>query len=1329
MFSHLTKEDKLSHGQVNSIFRDVDGYVWISTAWGLNRYDGYNMTSFFNIASDTTSLPHNFVNRVDDIPNDRLLVRHGAGYAIFDKHTATFSDAMNIFRAKGLMGYIDRVYVDGHQRLWLTCEGACYLYSFADNSLTHVEALMSTDKSKGALVNVASSADEVLLVYSDGSLYRTSVRHDGGAVEVERLSSPLTEGEHLAIIDSDGDYWLATHSTRGVWYYERKTDKWHYCSSDKGSLFEVDNMVTNTICEDDKHRIWVAGDHDGISVIDKRTRSVVSIKTVKHDDRSLLSNSVNCVYLDSHDVVWIGYCTAGLSFYNESIYKMSIEELNLDHLDRDFLADVNCIEEDRAGNIWYGTNGNGLVYKNSRTGEVRLYRHNPKDPHSLSGDVVVALYSASDGSLWIGTYMGGLCRFDGKTFHCYEGRTDIPKAMASENIWSITEDAKHNIWVGSLGEGLVYYNPSTRAYREYNAGQGMLSSDYVSKIVVGRDGCINVGTASGVTIIDNDAKTSRLLVSDVTMGYDFENINDLYEDSRGLLWIGTRGGLSIYDKKNDVVTKLGKNDGVAFDVVNAIVEDADKNMWVATTNGITNIVVGTNPREGRYSFTMYNYGIHDGVLDCELNLRAIKRTSHNDILVGGSKGVNRFNPSTISYNKMLPEVRFVGLSVMNEEVSVGQELNGRVVLDKAITYDDEIELDYSQNMISISFSTMSNILPEKVSYSYMLEGFNDIWLTTDKPQVTYTNLASGRYTLKVKASNCDGQSNEVASELNIVILPPWWRTTWAYVLYFAVLALVVLFTRRQIMSRERERYRLKQIEADVQKQHEVDDMKLKFYTNVSHELRTPLSLIVSPLEQLLATTPDGELKSKLDMIYRNANKLLGMVNQLLDFRRGDMESMQLNLSENDIVSFVEYTCNNYRQLTERKISLVFTSSMSKLYTEFDNDKLSKIMDNLLSNAYKFTPEEGRIDVWMGKSADASNVIIKVSDSGVGIPDEYKKRVFERFFQVPHANPANGGSGIGLHMVSEFVKLHDGTIEVGDNVGQGTVFVIMLPIRTTDKVLITEDDIERNVKSDKCTLLVVDDNADFRKLLYDTFSATYETYVARDGEDALKKTQKYLPDLIITDVMMPVMDGIELCRNVKNDVRISHIPIIMLTAKAADEHKVEGLSAGADDYISKPFNPQVLTLKVANLIEKGKKRQETFRNQIDPSPSQITITPLDEKLINKAIKYVEDNMSRSDLSVEELSRNLGMSRVHLYKKFMAITGRSPIEFIRIMRLKRAAQMLADKQQNIAVVAYSVGFNNPKYFSKYFKDEFGVLPSVYQSNQEGTTTNIDITADPT
>ena len=617
---------------------------------------------------------------------------------------------------------------------------------------------------------------------------------------------------------------------------------------------------------------------------------------------------------------------------------------------------------------------------------------------------------------------------------------------------------------------------------------------------------------------------------------------------------------------------------------------------------------------------------------------------------------------------------------------------------------------------------------------------------SDMHRVTYTNLAPGTYILRVKATNSDGYAGTEEASLKIVILPPFWMTPWAYIVYALLIVGVVFFSLYAVQRRERNKFRIRQIEEDAKKKEELSQMKFRFFTNVSHELRTPLTLIISPMESMMKEITDEKLHGKLQLMYRNAQRLLNLVNQLLDFRKNEMAGLHLTLSEGDMVAYVRSICTSFLMLSEKKhVHLTFFSAMESLNMSFDEDKIGKVVMNLLSNAFKFTPEGGRVDVALEMSKEIpGRLLIKVSDTGVGIRDEDKERIFERFYQVEQEEPEHQstGSGIGLSLVRDFVTLHEGTVRVVDNVGSGSVFLVELPVKhvnvnppkpapLAEEVEEHEellpgmeeeplpDDLPDDMEEDnedekeKPLALVVDDNEDLVAFMKDSLSLYFRIQSASNGREAWQKIPELMPDIIVSDVMMPEMDGNELCRWVKTDKRTSDIPMILLTARQAVEDKVEGLTIGADDYVTKPFNVEILILRMRKLIDLSKKRKA--KSLIDPEPSEIAITSLDEKLVENAIKYVEANIGRCDLSVEELSRGLGMSRVHLYKKLLQITGKTPIEFIRVIRLKRAAQMLRESQQNVSEIAYQLGFNNPKYFSKYFKDEFGVLPSVYQERE--------------
>ena len=802
-----------------------------------------------------------------------------------------------------------------------------------------------------------------------------------------------------------------------------------------------------------------------------------------------------------------------------------------------------------------------------------------------------------------------------------------------------------------------------------------------------------------------------------------------------MVWIATREGLNVYDTRRHMFLDLFPVVEAKGNFIAAITEDQERNMWVSTSRKVIRVTVASDGK-GSYLFDSRAYNSEDGLQNCDFNQRSIK-TLHNGIIaIGGLYGVNIFAPDHIRYNKMLPNVMFTGLSLFDEAVKVGQSYGGRVLIEKELNDVENVEFDYKQNIFSVSFASDNYNLPEKTQYMYKLEGFNNDWLTlpVGVHNVTFTNLAPGKYVLRVKAINSDGYVGIKEATLGIVVNPPFWMSWWAYLLYAAGLVVVLFLARYRMLKREREKFHLQQIENEVAKNEEINNMKFRFFTNVSHELRTPLTLIISPLEGMLKETTDELQSTRLQLMYRNAQRLLHLVNQLLDFRKGEMSTHQLSLSEGDIISYVHSVCNSFLLMADKKhIQFSFFSGIDTFSMAFDADKVGKIVMNLLSNAFKFTPEGGRVTVMIEHVTGTPDTLeIKIADTGIGISDVDKEHIFDRFYQADHKGvEETTGNGIGLSLVRDFVTLHEGEVKVFDNIGTGSVFVIQFPVKHVETQVqlpeetgmsvgyeedreMKEEVREETGRKDSPLLLVVDDNEDFRIFMRYSLELQYRVKLAVNGNEAWEMMQEELPDLVISDVMMPQMDGNELCRLIKQDKRTAHIPVILLTARQNTEAKLEGLQTGADDYVTKPFNMTILVLRIRKLIELSRYHRVT-QGMIDPAPSEIVITSLDEKLIEKAIKYVEDNMSRTELSVEELSRELGMSRVHLYKKLLQITGKTPIEFIRVIRLKRAAQLLRESQLHVSEVAFEVGFNNPKYFSRYFKDEFGVLPSVYQEKE--------------
>ncbi len=1329
-FSHITMQNGLSSNKINNIYRDGLGFVWISTPSGLNRFDGYSMKSFIRGQGDTAVADVNYVSGVHDIADDRLIVTLRNSYTIFDKRSETFKSAQYIFDGTGLNPATAVVSVDSKQEVWIADGSSCCIFSTDRNTLTQRGLAAGTDS---RITSMTEHGGRVYTVHDDGSITTFEPDADGKWLIRGHETTPMPRGGNPDLfIDSSGNFWLYPRDRYGLWFKSSVTGEWSKCTDKSAEPLRMPDFIIRKVVEDADGRIWVASDHGGINVIDLKSGKTVMIRSRKNAPRGLSSNSIGDLYADSEGCVWVGDVSLGLSVYGSPIFKFRVDNLEADDFDPNYVAQVNCITEDEHGNTWYGTNDNGLLRIDARTGDKRIFKKQDGNANSIASNVVVSLCPDGKGGLWIGTFLGGLCHYDGNRFTRYAGKATVAPAAASENVWTVCTTDGGDVWVGSLGQGAAVLHTGDGTWHQWSQKDG-LPSDYVTKVISLRDERMAIGTSEGLCVIDPSRGNSVTQVRDSLLSQNI-NITDLCFDSRGLIWACTNTGLHVVDGKTlKYVRHIGIQDGLTTEATLGVVEDKRRTIWVATTHGMASIDVIKDERDGRAEFHTYNYNDQDATLTGSINERAMACTSTDEIIVGRANGVNRFRPEEIRYNTERPHVFFTALSTFGKETKIGTAKDGSFSLPQALAYCHEIEIPYNVNMFTVSFSTLSNILPEKVTYTYKLEGFNDNWLTTSDHSATYTNLAPGCYELMVRASNCDGLASEEASTLRIIITPPWWRTYWAYAFYVMAIIATIFLSIKWIRDRDKAKFRIRQMLDEVEHQQQVDNLKLRFFTNISHELRTPLSLIVSPLENILDSMPASDPKrDQIEIVHRNAVKLLGMVNQLLDFRKADMGGMTLNLSEGDLASFVSQHCDAYIALDKKNIKFSFSTSEENIYMRFDKDKVGKIINNLLSNAFKFTPEGGSVSVDLSLSEDRRRAVIKVSDSGIGIPDEHKQHIFERFYQVPQKDTSLAGSGIGLHLVKDFTSLHNGTIEVSDNpAGQGSVFTVSLPVdlgtQETDtniravgasaangkesQATANEQTIAHATDNGKRKIVIVDDNDDFLALLRDTLGADYELIEAHNGREAWDKIVTTMPDMIITDVMMPVMDGNELCAKVKNDIRTSHIPLVMLTAKTAEEHNIEGLANGADDYLTKPFNNKILRLKVEKMIEQGERRQQAFKNQIEPEPSQITITPLDEQLIKKAIDYVEQNIASPALSVEDLSRNLGMSRVHLYKKLMTITGRPPIEFIRVIRLKRAAQLLTDPAQNVADVAYAVGFNNPKYFTKYFKEEFGVLPSKY------------------
>jgi signal transduction histidine kinase/DNA-binding response OmpR family regulator/streptogramin lyase len=1079
--------------------------------------------------------------------------------------------------------------------------------------------------------------------------------------------------------------------------------------------------------------IWIATDHGGINLLNKRTGAIGYLESKPEDPKSISQNSINAIYRDNTGIIWLGTYKKGINYYHENIIKFPVYRHLLSDVHSLPFDDVNRFVEDDKGNLWIGTNGGGLIYYDRSTGSYRTFKHSATNTNSISNDVIVSLCIDHNKKLWIGSYYGGLDCYDGRQFIHYKNEPEDATSISDNSIWEIYEDAQNQLWIGTLIGGLNRFHPEIEGFYTYRKGNGSVNSNYISALAEDQEGNLWVGTEAGISVLNRKTGGFTYYQHDSkdkgSLGNN--NVTAMLKDSRGNMWVATRDGLNYFDKTTHSFRHFNQADGLPENNILTLLEDNDHTLWLGTANGLSRAWVQYE-QNGIIKIQFRNYDERDGLQGREFNENAALKTKRGELIFGGANGFNIIDPEAISHNTIVPEVVLTDLRVFDKSLQPGSAFNNRVLLQTAISEAKEITLKYRENIFSLEFAALNYSNPEKNQYAYKLEGFNNNWLTTDGTHrtVTYTNLDPGKYIFRVKASNGDGVWNEKGTSLVVTILPPFWRTIPAFIIYAVLLAVILLAARRLTIQRAHMRFQLAQQKREAERVHELDLLKLKFFTNVSHEFRTPLSLIMAPVEKMLNQSREPEQKKQYQLIYRNARRLLALVNQLLDFRKLEMRELRLYPSMGDIVSFVkEVACSFTDMAGAKHIHFNFTSSIESLQISFDPDKIERILFNLLSNAFKFTPEHGNIQVQVGQ--EAQFVSITVKDSGIGIPQEDQDKIFERFFQhdVP-GSILNQGSGIGLAISKEFVRLHQGTISVTSEPGNGTCFTVLLPVNNVntepvvsqDELLLAQEAEETTGSAGKTSrkkpvVLIVDDNDDIRFYLKDNLRRNYTVYEAVNGAEGWEKTKQLQPDLVVSDVMMPVMDGMELCRTIKNDKQTSHIPVILLTARSAAEPRLEAFEAGANDYVTKPFSFEMLQSRIRNLLAQQDTMRKLFQKQVEVNPSEISITSVDEQFIRQAIETVEEHISNPEFSVEDLSRAMHMSRVALYKKLLALTGKSPLDFIKTIRLKRAAQLLEKSQFNISEIAYEVGFNNPKYFARTFKKEFGLLPSEY-ANKKST-----------
>jgi signal transduction histidine kinase/ligand-binding sensor domain-containing protein/DNA-binding response OmpR family regulator len=1358
----------LSEKSVTCILQDQKGFMWFGTRNGLNRYDGVEFKIYEFVYDDSTSLSGNFINSlVEDSLGNIWVGTVDAGLNLYDRKRDIFIRYQPKAGDPNTLSdnWISDLYRDSKNNLWIGTEKeGLDLLEPGSTKFKHFK--------KDPYNNFSLSNNHVRVIFEDAKSNLWVGTYGGGLDLFDRKQNKFIHHRHdpqdestissnylySSLKDSEGNTWVGTREGLNLIV---KNENGYSFKRYKPNIKDPTGLIHNivlSIAEDNLGRLWIGMENGALTIYDKKTETFSNFWPNPLDPTSIGSNSIWSVYKDKMGTIWIGARNRGINKWDKYHTKFVHHILPPSGNHKLTNNDVLCFVEDSEGNLWIGTDGGGLNYLDRKTNKYTHYVHDPSDSKSLSSNSVISLELDSHGDLWVGTWEGGLNRLDKKTgiFHRYYNDPNDPKSIGSNYVFSIFEDSAGKLWVSAFYEGLDLYDRATDSFIHYKrdvSNPRAIGHNRVFTMFEDSKKNMWIGTEGGGLIhMEKDERDQPIFTSyrynpnDPT-SLSSNLINAIYEDTRHNLWIGTWAGLNKFDYQTKTFKAFRKEDGLADNVVYGIIEDGDGNFWVSTNQGISKFDPVNNHVE--------NYNTADGLQAQEFIRGSFLKSKSGEFFFGGVNGFNSFYPNEITDNPNIPPVYITNFWIYNDLVKPGLA-DSPLALN--ITETDEIILPYTQNEFTFEFAALNYSQAFKNRYSYYLEGYDKNWHDAgSQRKASYAKVPPGSYTFRVKATNNDGVWNDKGTALRIIVNPPWWKTWWAYTVYVMAVTALFLWYRQNLINRERLKNDLKVEHLELTKMQEMDKLKSYFFANISHEFRTPLTLILSPIRDLAAGNFKGDIRKQYQMVIRNGERLLRLINQLLDLSKLGAGSMKLKTSCLDVVQFLKPIVAAFDSYAQRmKIKFIFEYPVEPVLVYFDPDKFEKIITNLLSNAFKFT-REGEIKLSVSvialpeKSKDNDDfnekIEIAVTDSGTGIPQEYISSIFDHFYQVAHHSHSEG-SGIGLSLTKELVELHKGEIRVESIEGQGSSFKVLFllgkdhltpaeidesdgPIVTGNKTIVGFDNIyasspapslemttENEGHNDFPRLLIVEDNTDMRTYIRQSLEESFQIFESADGKDGVKKGMEMIPDLIISDVMMPGMDGITLCRTMKNNIYTSHIPILLLTAKADLDSKIEGLETGADEYLSKPFNSYELKVRAKNLIRSREilRARFTESKKLILEPKEISITSLDEKFLKNVLLIIEKNMDDSNFRVESLGKELEMDSLAVYRKIKALTGQTAVEFIRTIRLKRAAQLLKQQKLTVAEVTYNVGFNDLQYFRTCFKKQFGLSPSDYMTKIE-------------
>lgn len=1310
-FRHYKVENGLSENSVFCTLQDQKGFMWFGTKDGLNRFDGQKFQTFHHQLNDNNSIGNNFIRSLYQDKQNTLWVGTERGVYLYNytKNTFRFFDKQTENKSP-LIQAVYSICEDQQGNIWLGTDMGLYCYQ------TDKQEIKSYSAQPGNKFSLPSNFVNSVICDSKGTVWVGTL--SGGLSKFVakknhflnfKLSSDKDTYSNSVLRikeDSQGNLILGT-ITEGLVFFNRKTntiqqfllgispEKIYYFRD----IFEF------------SPGIYLIGSEQGLIYFDKSSNSSSIIKSSSVIPGSLSDNAVYSIQNDREGGVWVGTYFGGVNYLSPKVNPFELFT-PLEYRNSISGKAISQMCEDDRGNLWIGTEDAGLNYFDTHHNTFRNFTH-VRGKNSLSYHNVHSLLPDGD-NLWVGTFAGGLNVLNTKTgkFKYYIAGT-TSNSLSDNHIFDIYKDLTGIIWVGTIN-GLNRYNKLTDSFERIPE---LGAQTHVYDILQDHNGLIWVGTyGRGVFCYNPQKSVWKQYLSDPgkegTLSHN--KVVSVFQDEKKRLWFGTEGGgLCQYIYEKDIFKTFNTSNGLPNNVVYMVVSERD-NLWLSTNKGL----VCFNPDNNQIKI----FTKDDGLQGDQFNFKSAFKSRSGKIYFGGTNGFNAFYPDKIRENKFLPPVVITSFQMFNKKVNSQDESSP---LKNDISYTDELVLQHNQSYVSFEFVALSYCIPEKNQYAYKLDGLDDEWnFIGNERKITYTNLPPGKYTLKIKGSNNDGLWNEEGVQLKIRVLPPFWKSNWAILIYIVFIILASYYTLTSLKRKhsEEQNHQLEKVKAE--KEIELYHAKIDFFTNIAHEIRTPLSLIKAPLDAVIKKNKNSELNDFLSVINRNTTRLLMLVNQLLDFRKAEKNSYVVNMRPTNINELLQNMNESFKYSGNNKnLKIELSLTDKNIIAQIDAESLIKVLSNLMSNAVKHA--KTRIELSLIEENEFFH--IKVYDDGEGIAADEQDKIFQPFYQIrKSSDQQTQGTGIGLSLAKLLTELMSGTLRIESEPDVYACFVLTFPLsaeivgqQTDSKPEI--DEIQTDLlasqspkthrirqTNDLPAILIVEDNQELNHYLTDYLKDDYAVFSAINGVEAVKMLEGYSIDIILTDIVMPEMDGLEFCRFVKTNTLYSHIPVIILTARTDINHKIEGIETGADAYIEKPFSVEHLEAQIYNLLESREKLKSNFINSPLTSIKSIGKNKSDDIFLQKITEIIETNIMNYDFSVEELSHQINMSRSNLHRKVKGVSGLAPNDFIRLVKLKRAVKLMSEGETRINEICFMVGFNSPSYFAKCFQKQFGVLP---------------------